>query len=122
MLMFEAVEKRLGPTPARAMPPRLTSGPVFLPLLKSRSASNRTPLRNPFRGGRVLASRPGSERDLMQTIEVIEGEDGWTVRQGTRILFTDTVEERSFRAALAISDALFDEGVPAQVVLVRLDG
>jgi hypothetical protein len=58
----------------------------------------------------------------MQTIEVIEGEDGWTVRQGTRILFTDTVEERSFRAALAISDALFDEGVPAQVVLVRLDG
>lgn len=58
----------------------------------------------------------------METIEVIEGEDGWTVRQGTRILFTDTVEERSFQAALAISDALFDEGVAAQVVLVRLDG
>jgi hypothetical protein len=58
----------------------------------------------------------------METIEVIEGEDGWTVKQGTRILFTDKVEERSFRAALAISDALVDEGVPAQVVLVRLDG
>jgi hypothetical protein len=30
MLMFKAVEKRPGPTPARAMPPRLTPGPVFL--------------------------------------------------------------------------------------------
>jgi hypothetical protein len=58
----------------------------------------------------------------METIEVIEGEGGWTVRQGTRILFTDTVEARSFQAAQAISDALVDEGVPAQVVLVRLDG
>lgn len=57
----------------------------------------------------------------METIEVIEGENGWTVRRGDRVLFTDTVEERSFQAALAISDALFDEGVPAQVILVRLD-
>ncbi len=57
----------------------------------------------------------------METIEVVEGQDGWTVKQGSRVLFTDTVEERSFRAALAISDAMFDEGLPTQVVLVRLN-
>jgi len=57
----------------------------------------------------------------MKTIEVIQGEDGWTVQRGDRVLFTDTTEDRSFRAALAISDALFDEGVPAQVILVRLE-
>lgn len=57
----------------------------------------------------------------METIEVVEGEKGWTVRHGARILFTDTVEERTFRTALAISNILFDEGVRAQVVLVRQD-
>ncbi len=56
----------------------------------------------------------------METIEVIEGDKGWTVKNGSQILFTDTVEERTFQAALAISDAMFDEGVPAQVVLIRL--
>lgn len=57
----------------------------------------------------------------MQTIEVIEGDSGWTVRNGSRVLFTDTVEERTFRAALAISDAMLDDGVPTLVVLIRLD-
>ena len=56
----------------------------------------------------------------METIEVIEGDEGWTVKNGSRILFTDTVEERTFQAALAISDAMFEEGVPAQVILIRL--
>jgi hypothetical protein len=62
-----------------------------------------------------------SERDPMQTIEVIEGDGGWTVRNGSRVLFTDTVEDRTFRAALAISDAMLDDGVPTLVVLIRLD-
>jgi hypothetical protein len=57
----------------------------------------------------------------MQTIEVIEGDGGWTVRNGSRVLFTDTVEDRTFRAALAISDAMLDDGVPTLVVLIRLD-
>ena len=57
----------------------------------------------------------------METIEVVEGEKGWTVKHGTRVLFTDTVEERTFQAALAISHTLFDEGVRTQVVLVRDD-
>ncbi len=57
----------------------------------------------------------------MKTIEVVQGEHGWTVRHGAQILFIDSVEERSFQAALAISSTLFDKGVPAQVVLVRLD-
>lgn len=57
----------------------------------------------------------------MQTIEVIEGDGGWTVRNGSRVLFTDTIEERTFRAALAISDAMLDDGVPTLVVLIRLD-
>ena len=57
----------------------------------------------------------------MQTIEVIEGDGGWTVRNGSRVLFTDTVKERTFRAALAISDAMLDDGVPTLVVLIRLD-
>jgi hypothetical protein len=54
----------------------------------------------------------------METIEVIEGEDSWTVKHGDRVLFIDTVEERTFQTALAISNTLFD-GVPAQVVRVR---
>ena len=55
----------------------------------------------------------------METIEVVEGEKGWTVRHGARVLFIDTVEERTFQTALAISHTLFDEGVPSQVVLIR---
>ena len=58
----------------------------------------------------------------METIEVVESEKGWTVRHGARILFIDTVKERTFRAAQAISDTLFDEGVRRQIVLVRQDG
>ena len=70
----------------------------------------------------VRTSMPrGWKRDPMETIEVIEGEPGWTVRNGSRVLFTDTVEDRTFRAALAISDAMADEGVPTQLVLIRLD-
>jgi len=57
----------------------------------------------------------------METIEVVEDEKGWTVRHGDRILFMDTVEERTFQTALAISNTLFDEGVRAQVVLIRQD-
>jgi len=57
----------------------------------------------------------------METIEVVEDEKGWTVKHGSRVLFIDTVEERSFQTALAISNTLFDEGVRAQVVLVRQD-
>ncbi|KQY28212.1 hypothetical protein ASD21_16440 [Caulobacter sp. Root1455] len=55
----------------------------------------------------------------METIEVVEDEKGWTVRHGAQVLFTDTVEERTFQTALAISHTLFDKGVPTQVVLVR---
>ena len=55
----------------------------------------------------------------METIEVVEGEGGWTVKHGTRVLFIDTVEERTFQTALAISHTLFDEGVPTQVILIR---
>jgi hypothetical protein len=57
----------------------------------------------------------------METIEVIQGDNGWTVKHGARILFIDTVEERTYQTALAISHALFDEGVRTQVVLVRRD-
>jgi hypothetical protein len=57
----------------------------------------------------------------METIEIVEGEKNWTVRYGTRVLFIDTVEERTLRTALAISRILFDEGVPARVVLIRRD-
>ena len=57
----------------------------------------------------------------METIEIVEGEKNWTVRHGTRVLFIDTVEERTFRTALAISRTLFDESVRAQVVLIRRD-
>ena len=57
----------------------------------------------------------------METIVVVEDDKGWTVKHGERVLFSDTVEERTFQAALAISDTLFDEGVRAQVVLVRRD-
>jgi len=55
----------------------------------------------------------------METIEVVEGDKGWTVRHRARVLFIDTVEERTFQTALAISHTLFDEGVPTQVVLIR---
>ncbi len=44
---------------------------------------------------------------------------GWTVKHGARVLFIDTVEERTFQTALAISHTLFDEGVRTQVVLIR---
>ncbi len=57
----------------------------------------------------------------METIEVVESEKGWTVKHRARVLFIDTVEERTFQTALAISHTLFDEGVPTQVVLVRRD-
>jgi len=57
----------------------------------------------------------------METIEVVEDEKGWTVRHGSEVLFTDTVEERTFQAALAISHTLFDKDVDTQVVLVRRD-
>lgn len=57
----------------------------------------------------------------METIEVVEEEHGWTVRHGTNILFIDTVEERSFRTALEISNTMFEEGVRAQVILTRRD-
>jgi hypothetical protein len=55
----------------------------------------------------------------METIEVVEGEKGWTVKHRARVLFIDTVEERTFQTALAISHTLFDEGVQSQVVLIR---
>ena len=55
----------------------------------------------------------------METIEVVEGDKGWTVKHRARVLFIDTVEERTFQTALAISHTLFDEGVPTQVVLIR---
>jgi hypothetical protein len=55
----------------------------------------------------------------MEIIEVVEDERGWTVKHGAQILFIDTVEERTFQTALAISHTLFDEGVRAHVVLVR---
>jgi len=55
----------------------------------------------------------------METIEVVEDERGWTVKHGSQVLFIDTVEERTFQTALAISHTLFDKGVPTQVVLVR---
>ena len=57
----------------------------------------------------------------METIEIVEGADGWTVRRGAEVLFIDTVEERTFQTALAISNSLFEDGVQTQVVLVRLD-
>ena len=55
----------------------------------------------------------------METIEIVEDENGWTVKHGAQVLFLDTVEERTFQTALAISHTLFDDGVPTQVVLVR---
>ena len=55
----------------------------------------------------------------METIEIVEDEKGWTVKHGAEVLFIDTVEERTFRTAVAISHTLFDRGVPTQVVLVR---
>jgi hypothetical protein len=55
----------------------------------------------------------------METIEVVEGDKGWTVRHRARVLLIDTVEERTFQTALAISHTLFDEGVQTQVVLIR---
>jgi hypothetical protein len=57
----------------------------------------------------------------METIEVVEDEKGWTVKHGGRVLFIDTVEERTFQTALAISHTLFDQGVRTQVVLIRQD-
>jgi hypothetical protein len=57
----------------------------------------------------------------METIEVVESDKGWTVKHGAKVLFIDTVEERTFQTALAISHTLFDEGVRTQVVLVRQD-
>lgn len=57
----------------------------------------------------------------METIEVVEDETGWTVKHRDHVLFMDTIEERTFQAALAISGTLFDEGVRAQVVLIRRD-
>lgn len=56
----------------------------------------------------------------METIEIVEGEKSWTVRHGTRVLFIDTVRERTLRTALAISRTLFDDA-RAQVVLIRRD-
>lgn len=58
---------------------------------------------------------------ITETIEVVQDEKGWTVKHGSRVPFIDTVEERSFQTALAISNTLFDEGVRAQVVLIRRD-
>ena len=55
----------------------------------------------------------------METIEVVESDKGWTVRHGARILFIDTVKERTLRTAQVISETLFDEGVRRQVILVR---
>jgi len=55
----------------------------------------------------------------METIEIVEDDKGWTVKHGAHVLFIDTVEERTFQTALAISHTLFGEGVPTQVVLVR---
>jgi hypothetical protein len=57
----------------------------------------------------------------METIEVVESDDRWTVRHRDRVLFIDTIEARTFQTALAISNTLFDEGVPTQVILVRQD-
>jgi hypothetical protein len=57
----------------------------------------------------------------METIEVVESDKGWTVRHGARVLFIDTVKERTLQTAQAISDSLFDEGVRRQVVLIRQD-
>jgi hypothetical protein len=55
----------------------------------------------------------------METIEIVEDEKGWTVKHGAQVLFIDTVEERTFQTAVAISHTLFDQGVPTQVILVR---
>ena len=93
------------------MPPRLTPGPVF-------------PLQNAVRNDLSsdgFASEFFQRACAMEIIEVVEGEKGWTVKHGARILFIDTVEERTFQTALAISNTLFDEGVRSQVVLVRKD-
>jgi len=57
----------------------------------------------------------------METIEVVESDKGWTVRHGARVLFIDTVKERTLQTAQAISDSLFAEGVRRQVVLIRQD-
>jgi hypothetical protein len=57
----------------------------------------------------------------METLEVVEQERGWVVKHGTEILFIDPVEARSFRTALEISNTMFDEGVRAQVILIRQD-
>ena len=57
---------------------------------------------------------------MIETIEIVESQNDWTVKHGPRVLFTDTVEDRPFRAARAISDPMFDEGLSSQVILVRL--
>ena len=57
----------------------------------------------------------------METIEIVEDEKGWTVRHGAQVLFIDTVEQRTFQTAVAISRTLFDDGVRSQVVLIRRD-
>lgn len=56
----------------------------------------------------------------MQTLRVVEGEDGWRVERDGQIIFQAPGEERCFLHALETSSRMFDEGVFAEVTLKRL--
>ena len=57
---------------------------------------------------------------MIETIEMVESQNGWTAKPGPRVLFTDTFEDKPFRAALAISNPMFDDGLSSQLILIRL--
>ncbi len=56
----------------------------------------------------------------MHTLHVVETDDDWAVEQYGEIIFRAPAEERCFKHALETSSRLFEEGVPAAVVLQRL--
>jgi hypothetical protein len=56
----------------------------------------------------------------MHTLHVVENEEDWSVEQYGEVVFRSPGEERCFKHALETSSQLFDEGIPAAVVLNRL--
>ena len=57
----------------------------------------------------------------MQTLRVIESEDGWSVEREGRVIFQAQGEERCFIHALETSSQMFDDGVRTWVILDRLN-
>jgi hypothetical protein len=65
----------------------------------------------------TAASRPDETLNLIQ---VANTPKGWTVFEGDRALERRADEEAAIKAALAICDRRFDEGVRSQVSLTRV--